>query len=112
MYLNEKLKEFVGEPLKAVRAEPFSLESLIAWLETKDANASYDWYSISGCLICQYLDHIGVKFSSVGANNYVTADYLDRISIPRHFPAAACPSPHTFGDALERARAYKAAAQS
>jgi hypothetical protein len=44
-----------------IKADPFSLESLIAWLEKQPADATYDYCISSSCLIAQYLQACGVE---------------------------------------------------
>lgn len=88
-------------------ASPYTLEHLAGWLETK--SGPYDWFSIERCLICQYLDFIGVKYSSVGRLDYVTPDSKRRINIPEYFATVSAPYPNTFGAALSRTRAAIAA---
>lgn len=51
MFLDEKNK-FIGIPLKAAGAEPFTLEHLAQWLEEKDGQ--YDYWNCSKCALAQY----------------------------------------------------------
>jgi hypothetical protein len=51
--------EVVGEPLRSapleVKEDPFSLEALVAWLEKRDPNETYNWKDCRGhCLLSQY----------------------------------------------------------
>lgn len=39
------------------KPNPHSLDDLIAWLETKDPNEQYDFCSVNGCLIAQWVKH-------------------------------------------------------
>jgi hypothetical protein len=43
-----------------VKADPFSLESLIAWLEKQPAQASYDSSCIHHCMLAQWIEAMGV----------------------------------------------------
>lgn len=74
-----------------VKADPFSLESIIAWGEKQPADRNYNWVS-SDCYLCQYLK----------ANGYKVSDY-DKININDRVDVAF-DRPHTFGAALTRAR--------
>jgi len=80
-------------------ADVFSLESLIAWLETKDPAAHYDFNNCEGaCLLDQYADAMGLPdvFGRYSRLNEAF-DYSSghRIAVER---------PRTFGAALARAR--------
>jgi hypothetical protein len=76
-------------------ANVFSLESLIAWLETMPADKEYIW-SGSNCLLCQYLEVKGLN----KYRYYSEFPIEDRLAIV----TPGCGKP-TFGAALERARA-------
>lgn len=104
MFLKDNLKEVLDEPLAKARlkevAEPFSLQSLIAWLETKDADAEYAYVDFDNCLVAQYARQVpGVEkpawrtWYGFGSDN-ISNDIRATISVPR---------PWTFGAALQRA---------
>lgn len=77
------------------KADPFSLESLIAWLEKQPADKKYDYFNCQGaCLIDQYFGRI-TSF----------AEYHDICERTNWGAEIAGPMPHTFGAALDRARA-------
>jgi hypothetical protein len=82
-----------------VKADPFTLESLIAWLETKDPSETYNWHDCNGrCLLAQYVserDLITTRWESA---------YM-KISPSIRYKVAE-PLPNTFGAALERARKH------
>lgn len=46
---------------KETKADPFSLESLIAWLEKQPAETTYNYCDATACLIAKYLQAMGVK---------------------------------------------------
>ena len=80
------------------KADPFKLETLIAWLEKQPADQEYNFRDCSGrCLFGQYYTAMGFDWQK----EYL-ADHFDHINI-------AGLEPHTFGAALERARALRLA---
>lgn len=84
------------------KADPFSLESLIAWLEKQPAKTPYDYCWPETCLVAQYLRAQGVRDYVLG-----TID-LDRIGwkeIAQGHPFET--DRWTFGAALSRARALQ-----
>ena len=79
------------------KPDVFSLESLIAWLETKPAEREYEWANCDGhCLLSQYLAAHGQH----PVRDYKKLDVDMRAAI-------ACELPYTFGAALDRARAFR-----
>lgn len=112
----DKLSDLL-KPAPVVAPDPFTLESLIAWLRTKDADEAYDWHDCQGrCLIGQYSsEHGGPRyyhdqcdlFAQV-ADGKPSSGLLDggcRAEL------IAQGEPHTFGAALSRALAYQAGAK-
>lgn len=88
-----------------VKADPFSLKSLMEWLEKQPADDEYCFLDTGGCLFFQYLDHNGVVVASVGGNYYRAEQHGEMITLPHGWPKIAAEEPRTFGAALERARA-------
>lgn len=88
MYVDEKKS---GEAI----TDPFSLENLIAWLETKPRDEAYNWYSCRDCLAAQWIESVTgqVRFDF----HRVVPHYLEIAGYGRH----------TFGAALTRARAIR-----
>jgi hypothetical protein len=95
-----------------------SLESLIAWLETKDPQATYRYTDTGqdrvGCVLCQYYRAHGVPVWAMERNHRrPRPDSRERIPLPEHFNEVAMGGLHrtfsnhyrTFGDALAEARA-------
>lgn len=99
------------EPLKAARAktqaEPFSLESLIAWLETKDAEGEYEICQIKYCLLAQYTEASGGYVSGCRSYYAIGDFHLDTVGEETlsTVHSIAYDDPHTFGAALTRAQA-------
>ena len=89
------------------KADPFKLETLIAWLEKQPAG-TYDYTCCKSCLLCQYFTDNGVDFLSVGPGYLRLHDYSSR-DLPQSFDDVAGilsgKEGWTFGAALERARA-------
>lgn len=97
-----------------VKADPFSLESLIAWLEKQPANGAYDYTECNACMLHRYFTSMGFEDVKV-TPRYVEHDG-DCHALPEGFDAIAV-GPHTqlpsrgkaygwtFGNALSRARA-------
>ncbi|MBR0868900.1 hypothetical protein JQ633_00910 [Bradyrhizobium tropiciagri] len=86
------------------KADPFTLESLIAWLETQPSNTEYDWINCDACLCGQYVRAItGNDFpSGVTIYAHMFADHVE-------YGDVASERPWTFGAALDRARKALAA---
>lgn len=108
---------FVAAP-EEVR-EPFSLESLIAWLETKPADEPYCYNSNGHCLWAQYLRDTGIaKRPNVGpdewndcapgAINHLLPGARHRGDYDGWGNVIAKTEPRAFGAALSRARALLA----
>jgi hypothetical protein len=98
-----------------VKTNPYTIQSLIAWLETKPADATYRYDSPYHCLLHQYFTAAGVKFNSIGPGYIRYAhDPYHRESLPRGFEEIAVGdfykgrrgNMQTFGAALNRARGW------
>jgi hypothetical protein len=68
------------------KTRELTLDNLIAWLETKDADEGYRWQDPRSCLFAQFQD------AEADAR---LEEWQARIAVN---------PPHTFGAALERAR--------
>lgn len=88
------------DPKWEVKADPFSLESLIAWMEKQPAEKAYDYTHPSKCLVAQYLKAMGVKHFSLSVSELKQLGW-NRIVNPLY-------GEHTFGGALKRTRALAA----
>lgn len=78
---------------KPTKADPFTLASVIAWLETKDPAERYDWASPRTCACAQYFN-IGDDWSHLHRKlENATGIRLDGLAIK---------TPWTFGALLER----------
>jgi hypothetical protein len=85
------------------KADPLSLASLIAWLEKQPARKEYCYFDNGACLIGQWALHCDpvAKVDGDGLYDYRIAGVTVDLSA---FDRIASPAPHTFGDALDRAR--------
>lgn len=88
------------------KADPFTLESLIGWLEKQPADKGYQWADCDRCLVGVYLSAV-LGESANGSETYHRHDkFMD--ANPSAFTAGlAISKPHTFGAALARARAIQ-----
>jgi hypothetical protein len=87
------------------KADPFSLASLIAWLEHQASHTSYSYAEPQDCLLCRYF--IAMGFNDVGVNPAVVHwnDFEDERPLPQGWDRLALSAPWTYGAALKRARA-------
>jgi hypothetical protein len=113
MFLNEKLKEIVGEPVADAplkKADPFSLDSLIAWLEKQPGDDKYCFFSYGQCLFALYTVASGGALPADSDNDYVIGTSSFSIwsaNWPEWASDVAANGPFTFGAALSRARALR-----
>ena len=91
---------------KTVTSDPFTLESLIAWLEKQPSNKTYCFMDTGGCLFHQYFTAAGFDVAGVGGTGIrFKSDPERRIRFTcDEFRSIASIEPHTFGAALTRAR--------
>lgn len=83
-----------------VKADPFTLQGMIAWLETMPPEMTYNWGCINGgCLIALYGAFHGLSFHEMCEGPPDDSIY-SRLT-PN---AEAAAMPRTFGAALERYR--------
>ncbi len=92
-----------------VKETELSLDGLIAWLETMPPEGEYDWYSIKGCVFCQYQKAAGkwvkhIEFEYLPESRY---DY-HLIGANNTETTSGTKADWTFGKALERARKVQA----
>lgn len=101
---------FDGNPnqFETKKPDAFSLEGLIAWLETQDPNKGYCWSLPGSCLY----HHFGVAmgFDAEHAYNKTIKRFSENLGTPpltEPFTGLAITTPHTYGAALERALALR-----
>lgn len=86
-----------------VTTDPFSLDSLIAWLETQPAETEYNYTFPGSCMIAQYLEASKVKNFSLSVTDLQRHGW-------HHIAQGSWGEAGrwTFGGALIRARALAA----
>ncbi len=84
-----------------------SIDNLIAWLEQQPNDGTYDYRSISDCVLAQYFKACGYVRPFVGEARVVEAGTKTYHRFPRSFDWIARAEDRTFGNALERARAVR-----
>lgn len=83
----------------------FSWDSLITWLETKNPDEAYCYISGGTCMLAQYFTAVAGKAQYIGVGQ-VDLRIGDKVSfLPLGWNRVAETMGHTFGEALERARA-------
>ena len=91
------------------KADPLTLPALIAWLEQQPTRRTYCYASVGNCLLHQYFRAAGFPMAAghgVGGTHWNLADEPSNCRpLPEGFGEVALGQPHTFGAALERARA-------
>lgn len=85
-----------------VKADPFSLESLIAWLEKQPAKRTYCYLDNGACLLGQYYLDRGFAAVHVGGMSVTLNGHQQEM--PDDFSDIPVGHPRTFGGALRRAR--------
>lgn len=83
---------------------PFTVEAIIAWLETMPPLGRYDWADPQRCLACQYYQSIGIARPWTVDE---TLGYIRAFGDHETYFFIAAKHPHTFGAALKRARALR-----
>ena len=93
--------------------DPFTLESLIAWLEKQPTAKRYDYVDSEGCMLVQYFTAMGFEDVSLDCGGFGhSRDGGDDQEYPAIMARLASAYPWTFGAALGRARAALSAERS
>lgn len=86
-----------------VKADPFTLDDFIAWLEKQPGREKYDFMACNGrCLYGQYATSHGVAWREAGTSILDRGPIADFCTFVYDHIAGL--EPYTFGAALERAR--------
>lgn len=99
------------------KSDPFSLDTLIGWLEKQPADKVYCYVDNGRCLLAQYFEAMGFKFVSVSPFDFRHHEALST-ELPDHFNSIASnrsayedviesENEYTFGAALNRARMFR-----
>ena len=87
--------------------DPFTLDNLIAWLETKDPTMPYSFFYPDSCLIGQWARNVDASaFNMQIEGSLVYKVNEERRNLSDFHPIASQES-WTFGAALERAKALR-----
>jgi hypothetical protein len=89
------------------KADPLSLESLIAWLKRQPTGAQYCYLDNGRCLLGQYFQSVGFEDPKIGSETFDHGPWSgNRIMerLPEVFNEISIQEPWTFGAALKRAR--------
>lgn len=92
-----------------VKADPFSLESLVAWLEKQPKRETYCYIDHGRCLLGQYFTDCGFESPHIFSDGYFDhgpADDRGRKNYPDAFNEIAIGMPRNFSAALVRARKH------
>jgi hypothetical protein len=109
MFIDEKNK-FVNPVVEVKKPEPFSLESLIAWLENQEAAETYCFTLTRECIWAKYTFALGGTIQFSPHRYQIGGHSLEVGPLDRSWrEAVAVGLPKTFGGALKRARAYRSA---
>jgi hypothetical protein len=98
---------------KPTPAAPLSVGGLVAWLETQNPAAEYQFTDISHCLLARYFQSLGYRNAWGGTGKNCKFYYtkwrifpLARKAFPVELYRIASKGVHTYGAALQRARTY------
>jgi hypothetical protein len=90
------------------KVDPLSLTALIAWLETKHQNETYDYISQDNCVLGQWTKHCDLSSVPLSASgngyNYQVHGVLRCFD---HLHDAVISHPRTFGAFLKRVNYLK-----
>ncbi len=99
-------------PTPEVKSDPFSIDAVIAWLETKDGATAYDSYCHKSCFICRYASAVsGHAMTFSDAVEFIGKKTLGGqwgvIAYGHIWGQKNTSFDNTFAGALTRARAFR-----
>jgi hypothetical protein len=101
------------DPQWGQRNDPFSLASLIAWLERQDPLEQYCYSSTGECLLARYFSERGFTKVIMAARHFYHFPHSDSLyettPLPPHFNDIAKGKVRSYGAALTRARGLQRA---
>src|SRR5262249_35684765 len=85
-----------------------TIQSLVAWLETKNSKEAYKYIDPHNCLLAQYYTAVGYDKIAMGSTEFSGDNCGEkiRVRLPANFDKIARRSNQTFGGALRMARKY------
>jgi hypothetical protein len=93
-----------------VKANPFELSTLIAWLKTKEPDEMYCYTEAGSCLLSKYFHENGFPKFHCGPTMGHWYRNVGDGRLPKHFNSIArgngAPRDWTFGKALKRANRF------
>src|SRR5258706_344556 len=95
------------DPKWRSRQDALTRRSLVAWLEKKPADRGYCYSSNGRCLLATFFRACGFKSIVVEPDHFSHAESFGPVKLPRSFVLIAALRPHTYGAALDRARASR-----
>ncbi len=104
MFQPDKLADLISKP--AQKADPFSLRSLVEWLEMQEGETAYDYTEPKYCLLGQYVVASGGKYIpdyTIDGHTLDAGGFSLHAERPDLYEVVS-EHPWTFGAALQRAR--------
>lgn len=83
-----------------------TLDDLIAWLETKPRDGTYQYTHPNTCMLCQFLKDRGVRLPHVDSYGWGVIEGV-HTPLPPYFDSIAMGGHWSYGAALTRARTYR-----
>lgn len=92
-----------------IKADPFSLDALIAWLEKQPGEGKYEYTDSDRCMVAQYLKASRAQRYDLTPGELVEIGWAEIAVGPGGLSCEDCRAlgVWTFGAALERARAAR-----
>lgn len=91
-----------------VKADPLSLDSLIAWMEKQPLAQSYEYCDPQFCLLGQFASHNDSFAKPHGEEGHLHAYKINGVVCDfQDLSVVATRRPHTYDAALSRARALR-----
>lgn len=92
------------------KADPMDYKTFVGWLEKQPSDKTYCYLNHGACLVADYLSAMGYEYVQV----YSCGDFVHRVGrkkvnavYPTQLDRISIESPHTYGEALERAKSRR-----
>lgn len=92
------------DPKWEIKADPFSFDNLVAWLEKQPSDKEYDWAAAGSCLLGQWCESNGLSGEDLFNKSIELGNWTGVANNKFADVALGNLSECTFGAALERAR--------